>query len=175
MGERRKHEQEWQPGWSLRDPGRDVVVNGPPLPDEPLVPKSRALAAEREVRRLTGLLTEPGTIGLERLRRERAEQSLREAEGCVHSKAEEGCAGCEVRNLRRQLASPEGGDVTEYIIFHRTGSEPFAEVGRTFAETGHGAVEAWLADENDECPLAACDVAAVANWAFYRDHYEPRI
>lgn len=63
------------------------------------------------------------------------------------------------------------GHRVEYIIFHRRGREPFAEVGRTYAETGYGAVCAWLADEDEECPLAECDVAAVAQWAFSRLHH----
>jgi hypothetical protein len=63
--------------------------------------------------------------------------------------------------------------VTEYIIFHRNGTEPFTEAGRTYATTGRGAIKAWLADENAECPLGACDVAAVASWGFYREHFDP--
>ena len=61
----------------------------------------------------------------------------------------------------------------EYVIFHRNGRDPFQEAGRTYATTGYMAVRQWLADQNDECPLATCDVAACASWALYRCHYEP--
>lgn len=63
---------------------------------------------------------------------------------------------------------------SEYVIFHRCGTDPFTEVGRSYATTGREAIAEWLDGENDECPLAACDVAAVAAWGFYREHYDPR-
>jgi len=60
-----------------------------------------------------------------------------------------------------------------YHIFHRTGRKPYKKVAEAVGKTGHDAIAGWLAlEREDGRDLKECDLAAVADWAFYTEHYK---
>lgn len=60
-----------------------------------------------------------------------------------------------------------------YLIFRKRGIGRWIYVGDVISTTSYGAIREFIRQSTEDGELlSTCDLAAVADWAFHKEHYD---